>query len=127
MAFVASLVSGLGTVGAIMAAMAGVAVVESAVPLHPRGAWTRAQLRPNLALTFITFATNLVLNALLLAMVVALATHDFGILRWLRVPPLAAGVIAVVALDFAFYTAHRSWHALPSLWRFHAVHHSDPA
>src|SRR4030095_7119944 len=21
---------------------------------------------------------------------------------------------------------HRSWHAFPSLWRFHAVHHSDP-
>jgi sterol desaturase/sphingolipid hydroxylase (fatty acid hydroxylase superfamily) len=33
----------------------------------------------------------------------------------------------VAALDLAFYAAHVSWHKRPALWRFHAVHHSDPA
>jgi sterol desaturase/sphingolipid hydroxylase (fatty acid hydroxylase superfamily) len=32
-----------------------------------------------------------------------------------------------LALDFSFYAAHVSWHKIPALWRFHAVHHSDPA
>jgi sterol desaturase/sphingolipid hydroxylase (fatty acid hydroxylase superfamily) len=32
----------------------------------------------------------------------------------------------VAALDLSFYAAHVSWHRIPGLWRFHAVHHSDP-
>jgi len=40
---------------------------------------------------------------------------------------VAAGAVAVAALDLAFYAAHVSWHKVPSLWRVHAVHHSDPA
>jgi sterol desaturase/sphingolipid hydroxylase (fatty acid hydroxylase superfamily) len=47
-------------------------------------------------------------------------------LRLLPVAPLPADLIAIAALDLAFYAAHVSWHALPALWRFHAVHHSDP-
>lgn len=27
--------------------------------------------------------------------------------------------------DFAFYAAHRLFHAVPALWRFHEVHHSS--
>ena len=65
------------------------------------------------------------MNAALLGLIVA--TEGTGFLRWLALPPLAAGVVAVMALDLAFYAAHVSWHAFPSLWRFHAVHHADPA
>ena len=31
---------------------------------------------------------------------------------------------AVVAADLLFYSAHRLFHSIPFLWRFHAVHHS---
>ena len=31
---------------------------------------------------------------------------------------------AVVIADLLFYSAHRLFHAVPFLWRFHAVHHS---
>ena len=119
--------SPLVTITVILAAMAIVAAIEVAIPLHARGRWNRAHLAPNLALTCLTFATNLFLNAGLLAVVVALEAHGLGLLRWLDVPPLAAGVLAVAALDFSFYVAHVSWHHYPSLWRYHAVHHSDPA
>ena len=119
--------SPLVTITVILAAMAIVAAIEVAIPLHARGRWNRAHLAPNLALTCLTFATNLFLNAGLLAVVVALEAHGLGLLRWLDVPPLAAGVLAVAALDFSFYAAHVSWHRYPSLWRYHAVHHSDPA
>ena len=31
---------------------------------------------------------------------------------------------AVVSADLLFYTAHRLFHTVPFLWKFHAVHHS---
>jgi len=55
----------LPTIAGILVAMAIVAFVETVVPLHPRGRWNRFHIRPNLALTFITFATNALLNAAL--------------------------------------------------------------
>jgi sterol desaturase/sphingolipid hydroxylase (fatty acid hydroxylase superfamily) len=119
--------SGLSTVAYLLVAMAVLAGLEALIPLHARGRWNGAHLAPNLALTFLTFATNLFLNAALLALVVWLEARRFGLLHWLSLPPLAAGGIAVAALDLAFYAAHVSWHKIPSLWRFHAVHHSDPA
>jgi len=119
--------SAFSTIGYILALMGILALAESLVPLHARGRWNRAHLAPNLALTFLTFGTNLFLNAGVLAAVIWLESRDLGLLRWLCVPPLPAALIAVAALDFSFYLAHVSWHRLPSLWRFHAVHHSDPA
>jgi sterol desaturase/sphingolipid hydroxylase (fatty acid hydroxylase superfamily) len=119
--------TGLATIAVILAAMAVVAGIETAIPLHARGRWNRIHLAPNLALTFLTFATNLFLNAALVLTVVGLESRGLGLLRLVALPPFAAAIIAVAALDLSFYAAHRSWHAFPSLWRFHAVHHSDPA
>jgi sterol desaturase/sphingolipid hydroxylase (fatty acid hydroxylase superfamily) len=33
---------------------------------------------------------------------------------------------AFLLLDFLIYAVHRCQHAVPFLWRFHALHHSDP-
>ena len=35
-------------------------------------------------------------------------------------------VAAFLLLDFLHYAVHRCQHAVPFLWRFHALHHSDP-
>jgi sterol desaturase/sphingolipid hydroxylase (fatty acid hydroxylase superfamily) len=35
-------------------------------------------------------------------------------------------VAAFLLLDFLNYAVHRCQHAVPFLWRFHALHHSDP-
>jgi sterol desaturase/sphingolipid hydroxylase (fatty acid hydroxylase superfamily) len=121
------LASAFSTIGYLLAGMAILAAVETLVPLHARGRWSRAHLVPNLALTFITFATNLVWNAGVLSLIIWLEANHFGLLRWLSVPPLPAAFLAVAALDLAFYAAHVSWHQFPSLWRFHSVHHCDPA
>lgn len=122
----AGLESTFATIGGLLAAMAALALLEAVIPLHARGRWSRAHLAPNLALTFVTFATNLFLNAALLALLFWLESLDFGLLRWLQVPWLAAALVSLAALDLAFYAAHVSWHRFPALWRFHAVHHSDP-
>jgi len=42
--------------------------------------------------------------------------------------PLALQIaLAIVCADLAQYATHRAFHALPSLWRFHAIHHSARA
>jgi hypothetical protein len=57
------------TIGLILAAMTVLAAIETVMPLHARGRRNREHLGPNLALTFITFATNIFLNAALLMVV----------------------------------------------------------
>jgi sterol desaturase/sphingolipid hydroxylase (fatty acid hydroxylase superfamily) len=32
---------------------------------------------------------------------------------------------AVILADLGFYVAHRLFHGVPWLWRFHAIHHSS--
>lgn len=37
---------------------------------------------------------------------------------WLQIP------LAILIADLGFYVHHRLFHAIPALWKFHAVHHS---
>ena len=119
--------TGSMTIGVILAAMAVVALLESAIPLRPRGRWHRAHIGPNLALTFLTFATNFLYNAGLVEVLGWSETHRAGLLHRLPLGPRAALVFAIPVLDFSFYVAHVAMHRIPALWRFHRVHHSDPA
>jgi len=56
-----------------------------------------------------------------------LEANGFGLLRVVALPPLLAGFVPVLFLDFSFYVAHVAMHAVPSFWRYHRVHHADPA
>jgi sterol desaturase/sphingolipid hydroxylase (fatty acid hydroxylase superfamily) len=51
--------------------------------------------------------------------------HGFGLLYHLGLGWPARLVIALVLLDGWTYLWHRANHALPLLWRFHRMHHSD--
>jgi len=75
----------------------------------------------------------------LLLQLVALATVAPALLlfRWAAWPALQQAVAAqplplqlleaILAADLASYAAHRAFHAVPWLWRFHAIHHSSEA
>jgi sterol desaturase/sphingolipid hydroxylase (fatty acid hydroxylase superfamily) len=117
----------LETISGILGAMAVVALIETAIPLHGRGRWNRAHLWPNLALTSITFATNMLFNGALVMALTRLQSNGFGLLPGLTRQPLMTVVIVVLALDLSFYVAHVAMHKIPGFWRFHRVHHSDPA
>ena len=79
--------SSVGTVGAILIAMAVIAMIETAIPLHARGRWNRAHLGPNLALTFMTFATNVFFNTALVMALASLQSNGVGLLHMLRFHP----------------------------------------
>jgi sterol desaturase/sphingolipid hydroxylase (fatty acid hydroxylase superfamily) len=56
------------------------------------------------------------------------ADRGWGLLGLAGIATTPLGfVAAVVALDFAIYGQHVVMHRLPILWRFHRVHHADPA
>jgi sterol desaturase/sphingolipid hydroxylase (fatty acid hydroxylase superfamily) len=51
----------------------------------------------------------------------------FGLLQAAGAPAWLAVAATIAALDLVSYLWHRANHGLPLLWRFHRVHHADPA
>jgi sterol desaturase/sphingolipid hydroxylase (fatty acid hydroxylase superfamily) len=58
---------------------------------------------------------------------VALAAEarGWGFLNLVPLASWAAFVIGIVALDLVIYFQHVMFHAVPTLWRLHRVHHAD--
>ncbi|HUK10316.1 MAG TPA: sterol desaturase family protein [Stellaceae bacterium] len=46
--------------------------------------------------------------------------------QWIGKVPALAFAVAFLLLDFFNYWMHRLFHAVPALWRLHAIHHADP-
>lgn len=53
------------------------------------------------------------------------SSNGYGVLPMLGIPPLAAGIIAFVVLDFAVWFEHLMSHKIGLLWRIHRMHHAD--
>jgi sterol desaturase/sphingolipid hydroxylase (fatty acid hydroxylase superfamily) len=53
--------------------------------------------------------------------------EQLGLLNFLDRGPVLRLVVALILLDLWMYLWHRANHAVPLLWRFHRMHHSDPA
>ena len=80
----------------------------------------------NLTLGAINASLTALLTAFLLVGVATWAENaQFGVLRLVALPPLFAGLAALLLLDAWMYVWHRANHELPFLWCFHRVHHSD--
>lgn len=121
-----SFAASISTIGLLLAAIAVFSAIEALIPLHARGEWSKRHLIPNLALTFLTLATNLVFNIPLLLGIAWLQSKGWGLFNAYAFPPFVAFLGAIMVLDLAWYATHVSMHKVPGMWRFHAVHHSDP-
>ena len=71
-------------------------------------------------------AVRLLAPAAAIAVAIASEAEGRGILRMVGLPDWANILIGFVLLDLAIYLQHVSFHALPTLWRLHRVHHADP-
>jgi sterol desaturase/sphingolipid hydroxylase (fatty acid hydroxylase superfamily) len=91
------------------------------------GRWSRAHALPNLTLTVLAFVTYAVLHGGVAVALALFETHRIGLFPLLGLGALGSTVIALLALDFVTYVAHVAMHKVPAFWRFHRVHHSDPA
>lgn len=72
-----------------------------------------------------TLIMRLLVPLTLVAVAVWAGERDFGLFNILDVSPWVAGLLAVIALDFAIYWQHVATHKIPLLWRMHRVHHAD--
>ncbi|MEK6477671.1 sterol desaturase family protein [Catalinimonas sp. 4WD22] len=50
---------------------------------------------------------------------------DFGLLRWLPLPPVLSNLLGFMLLDYSNYGWHWLNHRSRFMWRFHQVHHAD--
>ncbi len=80
----------------------------------------------NLALVFLnSLLLRLVFPAAAVGMAVFAQQQGWGTLYYIKVPFWVAVVVSVVALDLIIYLQHVMFHAVPTLWRLHRVHHAD--
>lgn len=103
-------------------------MLERLLPLHPgqkslRPGWKVDLMHAFLTGTLIRLGTTL---AVLAASVFAVSIVPETIRQAVRAQPYWLQFLELLILsDLCFYTAHRLCHAIPLLWRFHAVHHSS--
>lgn len=103
-------------------------VVEKLFPLRGSKAGLLPRLLVNAGLSGLAF-----LVAALAVWPAALHTlawtsaQPFGLIHLLRLPAWAQFIAGFLLLDLSFYYWHLLNHKVPFLWRFHNVHHIDPA
>jgi sterol desaturase/sphingolipid hydroxylase (fatty acid hydroxylase superfamily) len=117
---------GIKAIGMILVVMAFIAMVEAVIPLHRRNSWSKSHIVPNLAVTLVTFGTNLFLNAPILIGLLWLEANGYGLFNLFAMNPVVEIIASVLVLDLAWYATHVTMHKVPSLWPYHVVHHSDP-
>lgn len=81
----------------------------------------------NLALATLSGAMGAALAPLLVFSAQFAARNGWGLCHQLDWNALLCAVLLLVLFDLWMYLWHRANHRIPLLWRFHRVHHSDPA
>jgi sterol desaturase/sphingolipid hydroxylase (fatty acid hydroxylase superfamily) len=113
-----------------LAAFVGVfvlmAVWEVVAPRRKPQFWRRSRWPHNLALLAIDLAVIRVLvPGAAIAVAMAGEINGWGLFNVVQ-PPTWLGIpLAVAFLDLAIYFQHVAFHAVPTLWRLHRVHHTD--
>ncbi len=96
----------------------------------PRRPLTRPRLRrqaANLGLVVLnTLALRLLVPAAAVGTAVLAEERGWGLFAAVDWPRGLELILGVLLLDLAIYGQHVLFHAVPALWRLHAMHHADP-
>ena len=68
---------------------------------------------------------RLVFPVLAIGMAQKAQANEWGLLNHFGSPSVIAIVVGIVAMDLVIYLQHVMFHAVPTLWRLHMVHHAD--
>ena len=101
--------------------------LERLLPLHAeQGPLRRGWANDLFYLLFNGFVVRAGSTVLFGAVMAAYRTYiDPSDTAWVAAQPIWLQAIAVIVIaDIGYYTAHRMFHAVPFLWKFHSVHHS---
>jgi len=111
---------------AFLAVFAAVALWEALAPRRKRSFERLARWPHNLGLLLVDVALVRVLApGAAIAVAITAAGSGWGLLNALALPGWAAIPAGIALLDLAIYFQHVMFHAVPTLWRLHRVHHAD--
>jgi len=112
--------------GAFLAVFAAMAVWETVAPRRVLRMPKRARWTANLGVAALnSLLVRLLFPAAAVGAAAMAASRGWGVVALLNLPVWAAVMLSVVALDLAIYLQHVLFHAVPTLWRLHRVHHAD--
>ena len=115
-------------IGSFLAVFTVMALWEALRPFRAQALGRRARWPHNLGLLLVDVAVlRLVAPGAAIAVALAAEEHGWGFVQALDLPLWAGLPLAVVLLDLAIYMQHVMFHAVPTLWRLHRVHHADLA
>ena len=111
---------------AFLGVFAMVAVWEALAPRRS-AAFARRQRWPhNLALVALdSIVVRMLMPGAVIAVAVAGESRGWGLINAFALAGWPAFLLAIVLLDLVIYFQHVTFHAVPTLWRLHRVHHSD--
>jgi sterol desaturase/sphingolipid hydroxylase (fatty acid hydroxylase superfamily) len=117
--------------GLLVVAVAGLFValliLERLRPLRAARHTLAHGLLVNLAMSVLAYGAAAAVRPVIAAAMGWAAQRRFGLAYLLPLPAVACTALAFLAMDLSFYYWHRLNHVVPLLWRFHNVHHTDPA
>jgi len=109
-----------------LAVFGAVALWEALAPRRKRSFGRLARWPHNLGLLLVDAALVRVLApGAAIAVAVTAAGSGWGLLNAFALPGWAAIAAGIALLDLAIYFQHVMFHAVPTLWRLHRVHHAD--
>ena len=106
--------------------LTGMLLWETMAPLRKRLAPRRLRWLSNVGLLVIGTVLLRATFPLAAVGVAAIAEEQqWGLFQSISLAPWQTIVLSIIALDLIVYLNHVLFHALPSLWRIHRVHHVD--
>lgn len=113
----------LGAFGGVLAVMA---VWEILSPRRTGAAGRPRRWPGNLGfVAFNTVLLRLIFPVTAVGLAAAAEARGFGLFNAFALPTWFAVAASVLLLDLAIYFQHVLFHAAPSLWRVHRMHHTD--
>lgn len=113
-----------------VAFIASLSLVLGLEVVQPWKHWARARhagRARNVMLAAVNaIAVGVVCGACVLEAATWSKANGAGLFAHVQVPAWSAAIVTVLAFDLLAWVWHRANHVVPLLWRFHAVHHSDP-
>lgn len=105
---------------------AAVALGELAAPRRVLTTSKSARWFTNIGIVVINaVALRIVFPVAAVGIAIIASERGWGLFNNLPIPYWLAVVLSVAFLDFVIYLQHVMFHAVPSLWRLHMMHHAD--
>ena len=99
---------------------------EAMAPRRARTAPRKARWPGNLGIVVVNaVVVRLLVPGSTVAVALAVETQQAGLLHLFNLPTWLAMLLALVLLDLAIHLQHVMFHAVPTLWRLHRMHHAD--